>query len=113
MHRQTRMHQFTKKEKERIYDRDQGTCIFCALGYHMDCKSPMLYQILDYMHYINKSAGGLGIEQNAAIGCRYHHGLLDNGHLGLRQEMLDIFKKHLQDHYPGWDPEKLVYQKYT
>ena len=37
------------------------------------------------MHIVNKSQGGLGIEQNGVLGCRYHHGLLDNGNKGLRK----------------------------
>lgn len=112
MKKQARQHQFDRKVQKRIYYRDEGVCIFCSREYHMHCKSPMLYNIYDYMHYINKSKGGLGIEENGVLGCRYHHMLLDNGHLGLRPEMLEIMKKHLQSNYKDWNEEKLIFKKY-
>lgn len=103
---------FTKEIAERIFERDGRQCLFCRLGYHMECKSEMLLGIPDIMHYINKSQGGLGIEENGVTGCRYHHGLLDNGHLGLRDEMLEMMETHLKEHYPEWDKSKLVYNKW-
>ena len=76
------------------------------------CRSEMLLGIPDIMHYINKSQGGLGIEKNGVLGCRYHHGLLDNGNLGLRPEMLEIMKEHLMQQYPDWSEDGLVYKKW-
>ena len=64
------------------------------------------------MHFVNKSQGGLGVEENGVVGCQYHHGLLDNGHLGLRDEMLEMMETHLKSHYPDWDKSKLVYRKW-
>lgn len=78
-HKYTKKLQFSRKVQERIYYRDNKECIFCAMGYYTDCKSGMLLEIKDIMHYIPKSSMGLGIEQNGALGCRYHHELLDNG----------------------------------
>lgn len=111
-HKLTRKLQFDQKTRKRIYERDRGSCIFCAAGYHMECTSGMLLEIKDIMHFIPRSQMGLGIEQNGAIGCRYHHDLLDNGNKGLRQEMLGHFEEYLKSRYPGWDKEKLVYRKY-
>lgn len=105
-------YQFDQKTRELIYCRDGG-CIFCQRGYYMENKEPLLYLIEDVMHYINKSQGGLGIPQNGAIGCRYHHGLLDNGNQGLREEMLEIFKEHLRQQYPDWNEDELVYHKWN
>ena len=78
----------------------------------MEYQDEFGYSIADFMHYINKSAGGLGIEQNGVLGCRYHHMLLDNGNKGLREEMLQIMEKHLKKHYPGWNRENLIYKKW-
>lgn len=103
---------FTRETAERIAERDGHVCLFCRLGFHMECHSEMLLQIPDIMHYINKSQRGLGIEQNGVLGCRYHHGLLDNGHLGLRNEMLKMMKKHLMSNYSDWSEEKLIYSKW-
>ena len=106
-------YQFDEQARREMWDRDGGQCIFCARGYHMENKDDMLYQIKDPMHYINKSQGGLGVLPNGAIGCRYHHHLLDNGSKGLREEMLEIFKTHLKNLYPDWDEAQLVYNKWN
>lgn len=108
-----KIYEFSKDTAERIVERDGYQCLFCRMKYHMDCKSQMLMEIPDIMHYINKSQGGMGVEKNGVLGCRYHHGLLDNGHLGLRPEMLDIMKEHLMQQYPDWNEEELRYKKYS
>lgn len=105
-------HNFSRETSERIVERDGNQCIFCRIGYHMECRSDMLYGMPDIMHYINKSQGGLGVEENGVLGCRYHHGLLDNGHLGLREEMLGIMKEHLMSCYEDWNEDKLIYKKW-
>lgn len=113
MNKSTRKLQFSTITKKKILYRDRGECIYCSREYHMESPSPLPYEIKDIMHYVNKSAGGLGIEENGAVGCRYHHMLLDNGNKGLREEMLEIFKKHLMAHYPEWDESRLKYRKYS
>lgn len=64
------------------------------------------------MHYIPRGRGGLGIPENAAIGCRYHHRMLDQGHEGRREEMLALFRNYLQSKYPDWDEKKLTYNRW-
>ena len=66
---------------------------------------------MSVMHYIPRSRNGLGIPQNGAIGCQYHHEMLDNGHEGYRKEMLEIFRDYLKSKYTDWDEEKLTYSK--
>lgn len=105
--------QFDTKTRQMIFERDGGCCIFCRQKYHMESKDTMLYAIKDVMHYINKSQGGLGIVQNGAIGCRYHHMLLDNGSRGLRAEMLEIFREYLMQQYSDWDEDSLYYKKWN
>ncbi|MDD3369221.1 MAG: hypothetical protein PHP50_10105 [Lachnospiraceae bacterium] len=104
--------QFNEATRLRVYKRDGAECLFCRLQYHMHCTDPMQLEIKDIMHYINKSAGGLGVEQNGVLGCRYHHGLLDNGNRGLRSEMLEIMRNYLKEQYSGWDEEDLYYSKW-
>ena len=65
--------------------------------------------ILDVMHIVNKSQGGLGIVQNGVIGCRGHHHLLDNSEYD--QEMRVIAKDYLRILYPGWTDESVTYNK--
>lgn len=108
-HRYTRLLQFDKGTRERIIERDRCQCIFCAMGYPAGDGGAGIY---DIMHFIPKSSMGLGVEQNGALGCRYHHSQLDNGNKGSRQEMLDRFEAYLKGIYPGWDKAGLVYDKY-
>lgn len=110
MNKSTRALQFDAKTKKRIVDRDCG-CIFCNIGFYMNATDDFQYKILDCMHIVNKSQGGLGVEQNGVTGCRYHHGLLDNGNKGLRGEMLEYIETYMKSMYPGWDREKLIYKK--
>lgn len=65
------------------------------------------------MHYIPRSQNGLGIPENGAVGCEYHHHMLDNGSEGRREEMLGIFRDYLISRHPGWDERKLVYNKWS
>ena len=68
--------------------------------------------IKSIMHYILRSKNGLGIPENGAIGCQYHHEMLDNGKDGRREEMLGIFREYLENHYPDWSEKKLKYSKW-
>ena len=113
MKRSTRAKEFSTKTREVIKERDKTSCIFCKMGYHMKSTTQAGYLMKSIMHYIPRSQGGLGIEQNGAIGCQYHHELLDNGNKGLRGEMLELFKEYLQEHYPNWNEQDLIYKKYN
>jgi hypothetical protein len=68
--------------------------------------------MFDAMHYIPRSRGGLGIPQNGAIGCRYHHQMMDQGNEGRRPEMLALFRGYLMERYPDWDEESLIYDRW-
>ena len=110
-HRYTKKLQFDRNTKKRIRERDER-CIFCEMGYFNECKSDLLLFTTDIMHFIPKSQMGLGIEENGALGCRYHHDLLDNGNKGLRKDMLNRSEEYLKRIYPGWEKDKLTYKKY-
>ena len=64
------------------------------------------------MHYIPRSQGGLGIPENLALGCVWHHNMMDNGNLGLREQMMIFFEDYLKSIYEDWDKEKLFYSKW-
>ena len=110
MSRRSKACEFSTLAREVIKNRDGG-CIFCQMKYHMPAEDDYGKHIFGIMHYIPRSAGGLGIEQNGAIGCQYHHSMLDNGKEGLRPEMLGLFSEYLKQHYPGWSEETLRYVK--
>lgn len=111
MNRRTRALQFDAKTRRKILDRDNG-CIFCQIGFYMHAVSDFQYKQLEIMHIVNRSQGGLGIEQNGVTGCKYHHQLLDNGAKGLRPDMLAYIEKYMSRMYPGWNPKELIYKKY-
>ena len=99
---------FTQKERAAINERDEG-CIFCRMGYRMEKADGYNTSIREIMHYIPRSQGGLGIRQNAAVGCKYHHMMLDEG--PHRKEMRELFKGYLNSIYKDWSEEALVYRK--
>ena len=111
----TKACEFGKQERWLIYSRDRGKCIFCQSG-RADIKMPKSLfeeQIDGYMHYIPRSQGGLGISQNGALGCHYHHTMLDNGSDREQAKKLkEYFREYLKSHYDGWNEEDLVYDKW-
>ena len=109
---QTKSREFTPKHRKAIAERDNNQCIFCNMHYHMEKATWNDLQIDGIMHYIPRSRNGLGIEQNGAIGCKWHHRMLDNGSSGRRDEMQNLFRQYLQSHYKDWDEKKLTYSKW-
>lgn len=106
--KRTKACDISHRVKKALFERDGG-CIFCRIGYY----SPPVPQFMfDAMHYIPRSKSGLGIEQNSAIGCRWHHEMMDQNVHSRRKEMLEYFKSYLMSHYPDWDEKDLVYDKW-
>nr|DAY66533.1 MAG TPA: 5-methylcytosine-specific restriction enzyme A [Caudoviricetes sp.] len=110
--RQARAREFNTTSRRIIKERDRYQCIFCRMEYRMGEVKGYSPDSLTIMHYIPRSHGGLGIPQNGALGCIYHHTMLDNGNKGYRGEMLQMFKQYLQNHYPDWSEDALTYSKW-
>lgn len=85
------------KVKNAVYERDGGACIWCAKRGQPNA------------HYIPRSRGGLGIEQNILTLCWDCHMAYDQ--TGNRERMGDFFKGYLKSKYPDWDEENLIYKK--
>lgn len=98
MHKRTRACAISQKTKLRVYERDKGRCIYCG--------APGLPEA----HYIPRSHGGLGIEQNIVTACRPCHDKMDNS--TDRQQMLQVAADHLNRLYPDWNEQSLVYDKW-
>lgn len=109
MNKRTKALRFSPQTKQALLDRDKG-CFFCMRGIHMDKVSNDSMSILDAMHVVNKSQGGLGVIQNGIIGCRGHHHLLDNSEYG--PQMRKILMDYLKIIYPGWTMESVTYNKF-
>ena len=82
-----------------VYDRDGGLCV--------NCRRPGLPEA----HFIARSDGGLGCEENILTLCRRCHDIYDNGCREVRDEMKERFAAYLASFYDGWDEENLIYRK--
>lgn len=112
MGKRARKAEFSTKARRIIEERDNG-CIFCQMRYHMEKAYEMDLCVFSIMHFIPRSSGGLGVEQNGAVGCQYHHDMLDNGNGGYREEMLELFEEYLSSMYEDWNKESLKYDKWA
>ena len=91
-----------------VNERESG-CIFCLAMYEIpQGYRPEMY-CMEIMHFVSRSSGGLGIPENLAKGCIYHHRMLD--HSPKRQEMKLIFETYLRNHYPDWEESRLYYTR--
>ena len=95
------------KVKQAVAERDSFNdhpcCIWCG-------KPAPLSDTLAFSnaHYIPRSDGGLGIEENILTLCPMCHELFDTSN---RANMKVFFEQHLKGRYSDWDEEKLRYKK--
>ena len=83
--------------KEAVYERDGGACVWCAKR-----GDPVA-------HYIPRSQGGLGVEENILTLCWSCHLRFDQS--TEREKMREFFKRYLKSKYPNWNEKKLIYKK--
>lgn len=100
MHRQTKAVDIPPAVKETVWERDGHCCVLCG--------SPMA---APNAHYIARSHGGLGIDQNIVTLCLSCHDRYDNSadRMLIRAEL----RTYLKSKYPGWDETKLIYRKWN
>lgn len=79
-----------------VMERDNNRCIMCGKS-----------NGLTIAHYLNRGAGGLGIEQNLVVLCLQHH--FDTDQTTKRKLNLAFIKDYLKSKYPDWDEGKLKY----
>lgn len=90
--------------KQTVWLRDRGRCVICGNNYNT----------MPNAHYIPRSKGGLGIEQNIVTLCtgftenKCHHRM---DHTIERKALLKVVKEYLESQYPDWDEEKLYYRR--
>lgn len=88
-----------QKVKEAVWERDNHRCIICGSGMAMPNS-----------HFIRRSQGGLGIEENIVTMCMRCHSMYDQ-YID-REAMESYTEQYLRNKYPGWDREKLIYKKW-
>lgn len=90
-----------REVRKKVLVRDKGMCIICG------------QPGLPNSHYIRRSKGGLGIEENVVCMCIDCHNAYDNGSDSNRKEFIQKkTKKYLKGKYgKDWKEEKLIYKK--
>lgn len=90
----------TQATKKKVWERDGERCIVCGSRYAMP-----------NAHFIPRSRGGLGIEQNIVTLCQNCHYNYD--HTTQREQFGEYIKNYLKGKYGAeWDEEKLTYKKF-
>lgn len=89
------------KVKRIVLLRDKGKCVICEKAG------------IPNSHYIKRSQGGLGIEQNVVCMCVECHNAYDNGNDTERTELIHKkTKKYLKKYYgKTWKEKDLYYKK--
>ena len=98
--KRTPMLGITKKVKLAVWQRDNGRCIFCGKLVSWNYANS---------HFIKRSHGGLGIEQNIMTNCQKCHDLFDN--TPYRDKMGKYAEEYLSSHYSNWNKDDLKYKK--
>lgn len=92
----------SQKTKEIVWNRDNQSCIICGKYVPKTCANA---------HYIKRSQGGLGIEQNIVTLCPYCHYEEDFGqNTKLYEQQIESYLK--SKYGTNWDKTKLIYSKY-
>lgn len=99
--KRTRALEIPKKVKEKVYERDNQHCVLCGK-----------YVFLENAccHFIARSQGGLGIEENILTLCSNCHSLFDNSEH--REKLKEYFRDYLKSKYRNWNEKELYYKKY-
>lgn len=95
--KRTKALEISPKVKAKVYERDGGCCVYCGRPGQPNA------------HFIARSQGGLGIEENILTLCFDCHREYDQ--TTNRPKMREYFRKYLQSKYSEWDETKLIYKK--
>ena len=98
--KRTKALEISEKTKKIVWDRDNKRCIFCGKS--------VPWQLAN-SHFIKRSHGGLGIQQNIMTNCPECHRKFDDGKE--RAEMLIYAENYLKSKYRKWCKEELYYKK--
>lgn len=96
--RRTKALDISKRVKDAVWERDGHACIICGSRAAMP-----------NAHYIARSHGGLGIEQNIVTLCMGCHHAYDNS--DKRGGLGNLIRQYLEENYKDWDETKLYYKK--
>lgn len=95
--RRTKACEIKPEIRQKVEERDGHCCIFCGKPGRGEA------------HFVARSHGGLGIEQNLITVCRWCHNQMDNGMA--RELYVRKAERYLREHYKDWNISDLVYHK--
>lgn len=98
MTKRTKALTISPKVKAVIWERDGCRCVVCG-----SCEAA------PNAHYIARSQGGLGIEENIVTLCQTCHHDFDFS--PRRFELAILIREYLQSKYPYWNDDDLIYRK--
>lgn len=98
MNKRTKALTISQTVKARVWERDGQCCVYCGSPY----AAPVA-------HFIARSHGGLGVEENILTLCDACHRRYDQS--TAREEMRSFFREYLKSKYPEWDEGSLVYRR--
>ena len=102
MSKRSKACEISKETKLIVWERDKHRCVICGKYVPVACANA---------HYVKRSQGGLGIEQNIVTLCLKCHYEEDFGKDTKLYERL--IKKHLKRCYgSNWSIYDLIYKKY-
>ena len=97
MKKRTKALAIPMKVKQRVMERDEGICVLCGKRGEPNA------------HFIARSQGGLGIEENIVTLCYGCHNAYDNS--PMRRAIRAELREYLQSKYTDWDETNLYYKK--
>lgn len=101
VHKMTKACDISQAVKKVVWERDNHCCVICGSSH-----------AFPNAHYIRRSQGGLGIEQNVVTLCMNCHEEFDNGSGLYGQSIKEAVRDYLQEHYDDWNEKSLVYNKW-
>ena len=87
--------------REKVKRRDNHRCVYCNTPYSLQLAHV----------FVNRSHGGLGVEENLVTLCIEHHMTLDNGRKEKSEPIRNVVEEYLKMHYPQVDLKNLKYRK--
>ena len=96
--KRTKALEISEKTKLIVWERDNQQCIFCHKWVPIQCANS---------HFIKRSQGGLGIQQNIMTNCPECHRKFDD--TTNRKEMIKIAEKYFRSKYRKWNKKELLY----
>lgn len=93
--------EITRQVRKRVYERDSWDgapcCIYCGSSYYVEIH-----------HLVERSRGGLGVEENLVCLCAYCHRKLHDTEDG---EIKGFIREYLSNHYENWNEENQIRRK--